>query len=69
MDKIGSKPRSEIGGSLDGEETMRMRPSRRASQKASSVKPVPVSWMKRINCGTDGLRIILNSEGDERCSP
>jgi len=37
MDKIGSKPSPEIGGSSLGWAARRMRPRRRASEKANSV--------------------------------
>lgn len=51
MDNTGSKPSSDIGGSLSGDPTNRIRPNRRASEKAISVKPgaeLP-SWMYRMN--------------------
>lgn len=56
MHRIGSKPSPEIGGSSLGWVARRMRPRRRASEKAISVMIWDdLSSMCKINCRSDQL--------------
>lgn len=51
IDRMGSKPSSEIGGSFKGDAQSRIRPSRRASLKANfAVDSVASSMRCKMNC-------------------